>query len=68
MLHKKIIMNSFTADSAISNSAEQYNIQSNSNFRDAEFYSEKYHLATLADLYSKQEDEPDFDCEFLYSL
>jgi len=61
-------MNSFTPDSAIFNSAEQFNIQSNSNFSDPEFYSEKYHLAIVADLYSKHEDEPDFDCEFLYSL
>ncbi|MFB9080106.1 hypothetical protein ACFFLS_12565 [Flavobacterium procerum] len=61
-------MNSYAADSAISSSAEQYNIRSNSNFRDAEFCSEKYHIAALAGLYAKDEDEPDFDCEFLLGI
>ncbi|WP_281233778.1 hypothetical protein [Flavobacterium gelatinilyticum] len=54
-------MNSSAADFTISSSAEQFNIQSNSNFKDAEFYSEKYHMA---DLYSKHEDEPDLIASF----
>lgn len=61
-------MNSSAADFAVFISAEQHNIQSNSNLRDIKFCYEKYHMAALADLYTKHEDEPDFDCEFLYGI
>lgn len=40
----------------------------NTNFIDAEFHSEKKYSSQLVNLYQKQEDEPDFDCEFLQGI
>lgn len=61
-------MKSSTAASLIFNSVERFNILSNSNFSDREFCLEKYHTAALANLYFKDRDEPDFDCEFLTGI
>ncbi|KFF02882.1 hypothetical protein [Flavobacterium reichenbachii] len=57
-------MNSQTTTSYVINSVERFNTPSDTNFKNAETYSEK-HQTTIADLYYKYEDEPDFDCEFL---
>ncbi|KQO30725.1 hypothetical protein ASF10_22235 [Flavobacterium sp. Leaf82] len=58
-------MNSNTATNNIFNSVERFNISSDTNFRNIESYSDKQQFTTLNDLYYKNEDEPDFDCEFL---
>lgn len=58
-------MKSFTATSPYFSPVEQYNVPLISNFREAEFCSEKYHTAVLSGLYFRDEHEPDFDCEFL---
>lgn len=39
---------------------------SGTDFINAEFYFEKPTLTNITALYSRHEDEPDFDCEFLY--
>lgn len=47
------------------NSVKQFSASAGPNFSNAQFYTEKQFSGSLADLYYKHEDEPDFDCEFL---
>ncbi|MEL1253090.1 hypothetical protein AAEO57_04845 [Flavobacterium sp. DGU38] len=61
-------MRSFMAKPSNSNSIKHFDIQSNTNLIDAEFYSEQQTLNPLVDLYLKNHDEPDFDCEFLCGI
>lgn len=49
------------------NSVQSFEIISDTNFMNADSYSEKQHLSPVVNLYHKYEDEPDFDCEFLES-
>ncbi|CAM3766820.1 hypothetical protein [Flavobacterium chungbukense] len=47
-------------------SFKPFNIQSEANAAHAGFHNESDHLNILEDLYRKNDDEPDFDCEFLF--
>ncbi|WET02426.1 hypothetical protein [Flavobacterium sp. YJ01] len=42
-----------------------FNIQSEANAAQTAFHNESDHLKIITDLYRKNDDEPDFDCEFL---
>ncbi|WP_369014930.1 hypothetical protein [Flavobacterium anhuiense] len=52
--------------SIIINSVKPFGIQSDPDPEHAAFRAEADNLEGLADLYRKNDDEPDFDCEFLY--
>jgi len=54
-------MNTNTAACNLFQTVENSNISMDSEFRN----TEKHSFSILADLYSKYDDEPDFDCEFI---
>lgn len=50
------------------NTSKQFDIQSDNHFKSSEFYSPETDNFQLLALYHKDNDEPDFDCEFLNEI
>ena len=52
-------------NSPVFKSTKKNKIESGTNFADGAFHLQAQNENLLTDLYSKSDDEPDFDCEFL---
>jgi hypothetical protein len=57
-----------TMAAATLNTTKQLDTQSDNDFKCPEFYSSKTNNFQLMALYYKDNDEPDFDCEFLNEI